>query len=124
MYQQNDWWSGEVLELDEATSRMVSQKEPRALFDDCGYFPTDECKVPELREEFLFDKQPEAPPLLLDTLDVSLPCVTTDDGCSVEAGAALASADHVAAAAARSAKAEVYTQDPCWWEDGCYSFAS
>ena len=59
---------------------------------------------------------------LLETLE--LPCITTDEGCSLEAAAGLGGVDEADGLALGEMRAEsAATEDPCWWDQGCYAFA-
>ena len=76
---------------------------------------TEACDVSELREEPVlesFEATPDIPPV---------PCITTSDGCTVEAAAGIAFS--AAEGPAADHGKEAVTQDPCWWDEGCYATA-
>ena len=116
------WWQGELAELDQATQEIARRDEQPAL-DPCFWATTDECEIAELSEEALFTAPAAELAEMLARPGQSVPCVTSDVGCSVEAAAGLTSDNDTAVAALWERDAAVL-DDPCWWSDGCHAFAT
>lgn len=85
-----------------------------ALTDPC-YWGTDECEVGELRE-VVHEEGLGA----LDTAATPLPCLTTDDGCDLEARAGLPSGFDLAEV---SDGLDQILRHPCYWDQACEAFA-
>lgn len=138
VYLDRSWWEGDYAEFDERDyngetkqTREVAGRAEAAL-DPCFWANDDACDIPELREEALITEPANAAldamsPLLADLLarpEAQIPCVTTDDGCSVEAAAGVVTGGSDAHALEAMWKREAAVlEDPCFWEEGCHAFA-
>jgi hypothetical protein len=117
VYQDASWWEGEEVRLDERTVAEVE-----ALTNPC-FHASEECDVPELREDALFQSLNELPPLdeaIAPFDELQVPCLTTDEGCAWDEAQAAAIVDDASVAASPSA---TVAQHPCFWDEGCLSFS-
>ena len=113
-YLHSSWWEGEVLDDDAPHAPAAPE-----LTDPSCFFATEECELPELREPALYREQD-----VLGLHEPRVPCLTTEEGCTLEAGAGLGVSSVVdAAVAAAPDERAAASMDPCWWEDGCHAFA-
>jgi len=129
-----DWWEGEHITLgEEAMEAMATGKAGDVFSDACASGWTDDCEVPNMQTELLLDAECSdavgeeseecalVEPNYSDVLSKSLPCVTTEDGCELEAGAAI---EPPAVFELGSLAPELTYAHPCWWDEGCETFAS
>ena len=135
-YLEDAWWSGETMDLGEAAAAAAarpSDATDAVLLDSCLWGWTDDCPIDEQRTqlELVADctEQEEeeecdlsAMPSFQDvTLQPPIPCMTTDDGCELDMGAAIVPGAEVEPLGAAQAAAPF--TDPCWWDEGCSSFS-
>lgn len=137
-YLDEAWWSGETMDLGEEDAAAAARPSGAAdamLLDTCLWGWTDDCPVDEQRtqlelvadcaEEPLQEEECDlsATPNFQDvTLQPPIPCVTTADGCELDMGAAIVHGGEAQPQAAAQAAAPF--TDPCWWDEGCDSFAA
>ena len=124
--------------MKEATAALRPNAVMDAMLNDaCLWGWSDDCPVEEQRTELellVTEEDCAAPtadeecdlgmaPTYQDvTLQLPIPCLTTTDGCELDRGAGILPA----VAEAEPLGVEQATapfNDPCWWDEGCVSFA-
>jgi len=103
------WWEPETA----ADVETADVQTHRAIEDPC-WWNQDECEV----DGAVLPTRAPAVELTQEQLERVLPvmpCVTTDEGCDLESGAAVTMVD----APAAPAEYDVRFIDPCFWDDGC-----
>ena len=107
-YETEAWWSGEALTLSE---EVAMAPEVEASRDPC-WWNTDECETPSVPISYV-DNILSAT-TVNDVLTEGIPCVTTDDGCTLEARAGI-----VPEQEPLFVHDERLSMDPCFWDDAC-----
>ena len=102
------WWSGEALTLSEEVSMAP---EVEASRDPC-WWNTDECETPSVPISYVDNILSTT--TVNDVLTEGIPCVTTDDGCTLEARAGI-----VPEQEPLFVHDERLSMDPCFWDDAC-----
>ena len=100
-----DWWQGPEREVDAE----IAGAAPVGVLSDPCYWSHDECAVPELRAEFTLEEQL----LARRSEKISVPCLTTLEGCSLEDQAGLP----------RGELESVARDPPCWWDEEAVAVA-
>ena len=122
VFESHDWWAGEALSLSDEVAK--APEAARAL-DPCWYDAAcdcwqgaEECSVDETTAPPSFVRPSFVPDT--DTFDLSVPCITTDEGCTLEARAGVAGSAAVPSPARETTSPSM---DPCFWDEGCTAFA-
>jgi len=111
VYEFDEWWEGEELHVSDV---VADASEVEASRDPC-WWNADEC---ETAAAPLGATAPPDVSAVANLLELELPCITTDVGCTVEAKAGIIEAEEPVEAEIGSAE----SMDPCFWDAGCVAF--
>jgi len=115
IYEQPSWWAGETYALEDGVP--AAEPPAAAVLNDACWWAPEECGLP--LEPIVAAAHPldEAYARLV----ADLPCITTDDECTLEQRAGLGPA----ALALQSSDFDVeeLAMRDCWWDQECEAFA-
>jgi len=111
-------------QVPEVEELAVTKRDASSLTMDPCFWSTDECDIPEQQQQRVVAASSNEEIIgLQDVFDTKgLPCITSDEGCSVEARAAIELPETDLAANGNAAEGPLL--DPCFWEEGCMAVAA
>ena len=117
VYESREWWTPEAQYVEDLPASSSPGLHVQDLTADPCWWAQEECTVPESMPVLTVEHKGTP------TLSANLPCITTTDGCDLEAQAGLTAEETRSVPSMRlDDGAEKLVLDSCWWDQECTAF--